>query len=152
MSTSLPYVRLDPAALAPSYAKDGDAGLDLSSVEALTLAPLSRALVRTGIAIALPRGMCGLVLPRSGLAAHSGITLLNAPGLIDSGYRGELKVVLYNADPLNSFEVEVGMRIAQLLVMPFPAIALVAQQVLDDTERGAGGFGHSGLHGAVPQP
>jgi dUTP pyrophosphatase len=152
MSTPLPYVKLDPEAQLPSYARDGDAGLDLTSVEALKLGPLARALVRTGIAIAIPRGMCGLVLPRSGLAANAGITLLNAPGLIDSGYRGEVKVVLYNSDPAATFEVTVGMRIAQLVVMPYPTVVLAEQQALDDTERGSGGFGHSGLDGANRLP
>ncbi|MGC8466025.1 MAG: dUTP diphosphatase [Acidimicrobiales bacterium] len=128
----------------PCYARAGDGGLDLSASESLVVGPLERALVGTGIALGIPEGYCGLLLPRSGLALRSGVTLLNAPGLIDAGYRGEIRVVLYNSDREERFEVAVGDRIAQLLVLPFPYVVLSRTERLAPSERGENGFGHSG--------
>jgi dUTP pyrophosphatase len=136
--------RLDPRAVVPGRAHDGDAGLDLTSIEELTIAPGQRARVRTGVAIELPPGHAGLVLPRSGLAAKHGIALVNAPGLIDEGYRGELQVLLLNTDRAAPFTVEVGMRIAQLVVAPVAAPVVVELDALSPTGRGSGGFGSSG--------
>jgi dUTP pyrophosphatase len=136
--------RLDPRAVVPERAHDGDAGLDLTSIEELTIAPGQRARVRTGVAIELPPGHAGLVLPRSGLAAKHGIALVNAPGLIDEGYRGELQVLLLNTDREATFTVEVGMRIAQLVVAPVAAPVVVELDALSPTVRGSGGFGSSG--------
>ena len=129
----------------PSYAHEGDAGLDLRAAEALTLGPLERAVVSCGFAMAIPQGYAGLVIPRSGLAAQRGITVVNAPGLIDSGYRGEVKVVLMNLDLKEPFEIHVGDRIAQLMIVAAPAVMPVAVESLDDTQRGSGGFGSSGV-------
>ncbi len=128
-----------------SYAHEGDAGIDLRSAERLVLQPLSRATVRCGFAVAIPEGFAGLVIPRSGLAARRGVTVLNAPGLVDSGYRGEVKVVLHNTDATEAFEIEAGDRIAQLAIVETPRIRLVAQDELDETDRGADGFGSSGV-------
>jgi dUTP pyrophosphatase len=141
----LPVLRLDPDLPLPGYAKAGDAGIDLRAREAVTLAPAGgRALVPTGIAIALPDGYAGFVQPRSGLAVKHGVTVLNTPGLIDSGYRGELKVCLINLDPTTPFEIERGERIAQLVVQAVAQVDFVEIAVLDDTERGETGFGSSG--------
>lgn len=136
--------RLHRDAVVPARAHEGDFGYDLVSVEAVTLPPGRRASVGTGIAIALPAGHAGLVLPRSGLAARHGIALVNAPGLIDEGYRGEVRVLLINTDPAETFVIEPGMRIAQLLLVApaTPAVAEVAE--LDATVRGDGGFGSTG--------
>ncbi len=120
-----------------SYAHEGDAGIDLRSAERLVLQPLSRATVRCGFAVAIPEGFAGLVIPRSGLAARR--------GLVDSGYRGEVKVVLHNTDATEAFEIEAGDRIAQLAIVETPRIRLVAQDELDETDRGADGFGSSGV-------
>jgi dUTP pyrophosphatase len=136
--------RLDPAAILPRQAHPLDAGYDLFAVEAATLAPGERADVGTGIAIELPRRHAGLVLPRSGLAARHGISIVNAPGLIDEGYRGEIRVLLLNADRSETFEVRPGDRIAQLVVAPIEAPDVVEVQALDDSVRGVGGFGSSG--------
>jgi dUTP pyrophosphatase len=140
----LRFAKLDPAAVVPDRAHGDDAGLDLTAAEAVTLAPGARASVGTGLAVAIPAGHVGLVLPRSGLAAKHGIALVNAPGLIDPGYRGELRVLLLNTDRDEAFEIRPGERIAQLLLVPFvPAVpAEVAE--LDETERGLAGFGSSG--------
>ncbi len=140
----LEFQRLDEAARPPGRAHDDDAGLDLHAAEALELGPGERASVGTGIAVAIPAGHAGLVLPRSGLAARHGIALVNAPGLIDPGYRGEVRVLLLNTDRQQPFELSVGDRIAQLLLVPF--VAAVPHEVgeLDETLRGAGGFGSSG--------
>jgi dUTP pyrophosphatase len=137
-------VRLDPELALPAYAHEGDAGLDLRAREAATLAPRGgRALVPTGIAIAIPMGYAGFVLPRSGNALRHGIGLANAPGLIDSAYRGEIKVVLLNTDPDEPFHIERGDRIAQLVVQRVEAVGWVEVESLDGLDRG-GGFGHSG--------
>jgi dUTP pyrophosphatase len=132
-------------AVLPARAYSGDAGLDLSSCERIELAPGERALVPTGLAVAIPEGFAGFVQPRSGLAAQHGITIVNTPGLVDSGYRGELLVNLLNTDPSQAFVVEVGMRIAQLVVLPIPELELVEVDELPDSERGVRGFGSS-LH------
>lgn len=139
-------VRLDPDLELPSYAKDGDAGLDLRARIDATLEPGGgRALVPTGLAVAIPDGHAGFVLPRSGLALRHGITVTNSPGLIDSGYRGELQVILQNTDPTEAAEVKRGERIAQLVVQRVAQATLVEVDELPSTERGEGGFGHSGL-------
>ena len=141
----LPVLRLDPDLPLPAYARAGDAGIDLVAREDVTLAPAGgRALVATGIAIALPEGYAGLVQPRSGLAFKYGVTVLNTPGLIDSGYRGELKVCLINHDPTEPFEVTRGERIAQLVVQAVEHVTFVEVDTLDDSERGDKGFGSSG--------
>jgi dUTP pyrophosphatase len=136
--------RLDPRARLPTRAHPGDAGLDLHALEGLRLGPHERASVATGLAVEIPEGWAGLVLPRSGLARRHGITLVNAPGLIDAGYRGELQVLLLNTDPLAPFELSAGDRIAQLVLVAveLPEVSEVAQ--LSPSERSAGGFGSSG--------
>jgi dUTP pyrophosphatase len=141
---TLRFSRLTDGAREPSRAHDGDAGYDLYAVEAATLGPGERANVGTGIAVAIPDGWAGLVLPRSGLASRHGITIPNAPGLIDSGYRGEVRVLLLNTDPREPFEVAVGDRIAQLLLVRHEAPEVLEVESLDETVRGAGGFGSSG--------
>ncbi|MBA3428664.1 MAG: dUTP diphosphatase [Actinobacteria bacterium] len=135
--------RLHVDAVIPGRTYDGDAGLDLASLEQAVLAPGGRATVRTGFAVAIPAGYAGFVQPRSGLAARHGITVLNSPGLIDSGYRGELRVVLLNTDPRESFTVEAGMRIAQLVILRVPEVELLEVDELPGSERGARGFGSS---------
>lgn len=136
--------KLDPRATVPSYAHPGDAGMDLASCETVEIAPGSTAMVRTGIAIALPPGTEGQVRPRSGLAAKHAVTVLNAPGTIDEGYRGEVRVILINHG-LEVFRVEPGMRIAQLVVAPMLRVEAAVVDSLDDTARGAGGFGSTGV-------
>jgi len=137
--------RLDPAARLPARAHDGDAGYDPHALEPAVLGPGERAKVRTGLALELPPGHAGLVLPRSGLAARHGVTVVNAPGLIDAGYRGEVAVLMLNTDPRAAFAVEPGMRIAQLVVAPVAAPEVVEVGALAETARGAGGFGSSGF-------
>ena len=127
----------------PARAYGGDAGLDLRAGERVELAPGGRALVPTGLAVAIPEGHAGFVQPRSGLAAKHGITIVNTPGLVDSGYRGELKVNLLNTDPVEPFVVEPGMRIAQLVVIRLPDVEPVEVDELPDSERGVRGFGSS---------
>ena len=140
----LPIFRLDPDLPLPAYARAGDAGLDLLARENAVLASGGgRALVPTGVAVAIPVGYAGFVLPRSGLALRSGVTLLNSPGLIDAGYRDELKVLLVNLDPLVEYEVHRGDRIAQLVIQQVGAVELVEVEALDGENRG-GGFGHTG--------
>jgi dUTP pyrophosphatase len=139
----LPIRRLRDDAIVPARAYDGDAGLDLAACERVVLAPGERATVGTGLAIAIPEGHAGFVQPRSGLAAKSGITIVNTPGLVDSGYRGELKVILLNTDEREAFDVEPGMRIAQLVVMPVPLVDPVEVDELPESERGVRGFGSS---------
>ncbi|MDR3885364.1 MAG: dUTP diphosphatase [Senegalimassilia sp.] len=129
----------------PHMAYNGDAGVDLRSVERIVLEPQERAMVATGLAIALPEGYAGFVLPRSGLAAKHGISIVNAPGLIDSNYRGELKVILLNNDPNDSFAIEIGDRIAQLIVIPIPTINFEQVEELTESQRGESGFGSSGI-------
>ncbi len=136
--------RLHPDAIVPRRAHPGDAGLDLHATEALTLEPGARAAVGTGIAVAIPEGQAGLVLPRSGSALRSGIALVNAPGLIDAGYRGELRVLLLNTDRETAFEIAVGDRIAQLVLIRVELPGTVEVDVLPESVRGAGGFGSSG--------
>ena len=140
----LPFQRLREDAVVPSRAYAGDAGLDLTACERVELGPGERQLVGTGLAVAIPDGYAGFVQPRSGLAAKHGITIVNTPGLVDAGYRGELKVILLNTDARETFVVEPGMRIAQLVVLAVPALEPVEVDELPDTERGAGGFGSSG--------
>jgi dUTP pyrophosphatase len=136
-------VRLDRELPRPAYAKPGDAGLDLRASEAVTLEPGDRRLVPTGLAVAIPEGHAGFVLPRSGLAMHKAVTVLNAPGLIDSGYRGELKVLLINHGT-GSVSIERGERIAQLVIQPVAHVRLVEVERLPDSARGEGGFGSTG--------
>jgi len=136
--------RLNPAARLPSRAHDGDAGLDLYAAEAAVLEPGARVSVATGVAVEIPPGHAGLVLPRSGLAARHGIALVNAPGLIDSGYRGELRVLLLNTDRHEAFAIEPGDRIAQLLLTPFATAEPIEVAELGASARGNGGFGSSG--------
>jgi dUTP pyrophosphatase len=141
----VPVVRLDPDLPLPSYARQGDAGLDLLARQgALLRRGGGRALVPTGIALALPEGYAGFVQPRSGLALRHGVTCLNAPGLIDAGYRDELKVLLVNTDPADDYEVHRGDRIAQLVVQAVAQVRWRPAQDLAPSERGVGGFGHSG--------
>ncbi len=135
--------RLHDDAVLPGQAYAGDAGLDLASCEHVVLEPGERATVGTGLAVAIPDGYAGYVQPRSGLAARHGITIVNAPGLVDSGYRGELRVVLLNTDRQEPFTVEPGMRIAQLVVLPVPGVELVEVDELPASERGVRGFGSS---------
>jgi dUTP pyrophosphatase len=135
--------RLRPDAVLPKQAYDGDAGVDLAACEGTVLEPGSRAVVATGLAVEIPDGYAGLVLPRSGLAARHGIGVVNSPGLIDSGYRGEIRVVLINSDREAAFVVEPGMRIAQLLIAPVASVRLVEVEELATSERGARGFGSS---------
>jgi dUTP pyrophosphatase len=139
----LPLRRLHAGAVLPERAYDGDAGLDLAACERVELGPGERATVGTGIAVAIPPGHAGFVQPRSGLAARHGITIVNSPGLVDSGYRGELRVVLHNTDPREAFVVEPGMRIAQLVVVPVAGVAAVEVDELPGSERGERGFGSS---------
>lgn len=136
-------VRLDGGLPLPAYAKPGDAGLDLRASEFVTLEPGERRLVPTGLAVAIPEGHAGFVLPRSGLAMHKGVTVLNAPGLIDSGYRGELKVLLINHGA-EAVSIDRGERIAQLVVQPVARARLVEEERLPDSARGEGGFGSTG--------
>jgi len=143
----IPIIRLDPDLPAPSYARVGDAGCDLFAREPVVLAPGGgRATIPTGIAVALPDGVAGLVLSRSGLASRHGVCCLNAPGLVDSGYRGEIAVILVNTDPVSPYGVQRGDRIAQLVLCDVHQASLVepGAGVPSDTERGSGGFGHTG--------
>ncbi len=141
----VPVVRLDPELPLPEYAKPGDAGIDLRAREAITLNPGGgRALIPTGIAVAIPQGYAGFVQPRSGLALKHGVTCLNTPGLIDAGYRGELKVLLINTDPTEPFEILRGERIAQLVIQAVEHVDFVEVEELGESDRGEGGFGHTG--------
>lgn len=141
----LPIKRLDPTVELPRYAYAGDAGLDLRSSEDVTLAPFERRLIATGLAIAIPEGYAGFVQPRSGLALKQGLSMANTPGLIDSHYRGELKICAINLDPTTPIDVRKGDRIAQLVIQKVPVVSLVEVDELDETDRGAGGFGSSGV-------
>lgn len=139
----LPIRRLRPDAQVPTRAYAGDAGIDLAACERVELGPGERALVSTGLAVAIPSGYAGYVQPRSGLATKHGISIVNTPGLVDSGYRGELLVNLLNTDPHEAFVVEPGMRIAQLVVLAVPDVEPVEVDELPDSERGDRGFGSS---------
>ena len=141
----LPVKRLDPTIELPSYAYAGDAGLDLRSSEDVTLEPFERRLISTGLAIAIPEGYAGFVQPRSGMALKHGLSMANTPGLIDSHYRGELKVIAINLDPREPISIKRGDRIAQLVIQQVPVVSLVEVEELDETDRGTGGFGSSGV-------
>jgi dUTP pyrophosphatase len=140
----LRFLRLREEAIVPKRAHDGDAGLDLYACEAAHLGPGERWSVGTGVSVEIPGGNAGLVLPRSGLAREHGIALVNAPGLIDSGYRGEIRVLLLNTDPAEVYRVKPGDRIAQLVVVPVAATEPIEVEALADSTRGDGGFGSSG--------
>jgi dUTP pyrophosphatase len=140
----LPVMRLKEGATLPSRAHEGDAGLDLYACEPAHIGPGERWGVGTGVGVEIPEGHAGLVLPRSGLARDHGIALVNAPGLIDSGYRGELRVLLLNTDPAETFRVEAGDRIAQLVLTPIVTPEVVEASALNESARGQGGFGSSG--------
>jgi dUTP pyrophosphatase len=145
----IPLRRLDPDLPLPSYAHPGDAGADLVAAEDVELLPGARAAVRTGVALAIPDGYVGLVHPRSGLAARLGVTVLNAPGTVDAGYRGEILVILVNHDPANTVKISRGDRIAQLVVQRVERAAFQVVEELDETKRGAGGHGSTGGHEAL---
>ena len=136
--------RLDPSVELPAYAYQGDAGLDLRANESIRLKPFERAMVSTGLAIAIPDGYAGFVQPRSGLAIKRGFSIVNTPGLIDAHYRGELKIIAINLDPEHDIVIERGERIAQLVIQEVPSVELVEVDELDATDRGNGGFGSSG--------
>lgn len=140
----LPILKLKEGAVLPSRAHEGDAGLDLYACEAAHVGPGERWSVGTGVGVEIPEGHAGLVLPRSGLARDHGIALVNAPGLIDSGYRGELRVLLLNTDPAETFRVEPGDRVAQLVITPIATPEPVEAPTLSESHRGEGGFGSSG--------
>jgi dUTP pyrophosphatase len=148
----VPVRRLDPDLPLPAYAHPGDAGADLVAAEDVVLAPGERALVRTGVAVALPDGFVGLVHPRSGLAARLGVTLLNAPGTVDAGYRGEILVNLINHDPAATVKISRGDRIAQLLLQRVERAVFSTVDELPDTARGTGGHGSTGGHHALGAP
>lgn len=137
--------RLDAGLPLPKYANPGDAGLDLYSAVDVDIEPLHRAMIPTGVAIALPQGYAGFVQPRSGLALKKGLSIVNTPGLVDSGYRGELKVIAINTDVETPIHIARGERVAQLVVQRVPAVELVEVDELDATERGEAGFGSTGL-------
>jgi dUTP pyrophosphatase len=140
----LPFRRIDPAVSLPSYAHPGDAGLDLASAVDVEIQPGDRAMVPTGLAVAIPDGYAGLVLPRSGLASKYGLTLANSPGLIDSGYRGEIVCAVVNLDNERSVRIQRGDRIAQLVIVPVAAVEPLLVDELPHSDRGQGGFGSSG--------
>ena len=137
--------RLDGRVELPAYAYAGDAGLDLRSAEDVTLEPGERRLVSTGLAVAIPDGYAGFVMPRSGLALREGLSMANTPGLIDAHYRGELKISAINLDPSRPIRIERGERVAQLVIIKVPRVELVEVSSLDETDRGTGGFGSSGV-------
>ena len=141
----LPVTRLRDDAVLPTGAYPGDAGLDLVACERVVLEPGERAVVPTGVAVAIPEGHAGFVIPRSGLALEHGISLVNTPGLIDSGYRGELRVIALNTDRTRAFTIEPGTRIAQLVVTPVPEVDVIEIGELPETVRGTAGFGSSGI-------
>ncbi len=142
---SLPIKRLDDSVELPSYAYEGDAGLDLRASESVVLRPFERRLIGTGLAVAIPDGYAGFVQPRSGLALKLGLSMANTPGLVDAHYRGELKVCAINLDPNNDIHISRGDRIAQLVIQRVPVVDLVEVKELDVTDRGIGGFGSSGV-------
>ena len=136
--------RLDPEVELPCYAYEGDAGLDIRANESVDIPPHERALISTGLAIALPDGYAGFMQPRSGMALKRGLSIANTPGLIDAHYRGELKVIAVNLDPRETVHIERGERIAQLVIQEVPLVKLIEVDDLDETDRGEGGFGSSG--------
>jgi dUTP pyrophosphatase len=140
----LPVLKLNPAAILPTRGHPGDAGLDLYSIEGAHIGPGERWGIGTGIAVEIPEGHAGLVLPRSGLAREHGISLVNGPGLIDAGYRGEVRVLLLNTDPAETVRIEAGTRIAQLVLTPIVLAAPVEATALGESARGDGGFGSTG--------
>ena len=140
----LRFIKLSEKAALPTRAHDGDAGLDLYAAESARIVPGARVSIGTGLAVAIPEGLAGLVLPRSGLALKSGVTLVNSPGLIDPGYRGEVRVVLLNTDRTIDFHTKPGDRIAQLLLVPIATASPLEAESLDSSTRGGGGFGSSG--------
>ncbi|MGH2740795.1 MAG: dUTP diphosphatase [Actinomycetota bacterium] len=142
----LAFKRLDPGATLPRYAHEGDAALDLAANGDVLVGPGERALVPTGFAVAIPDGFAGLVLPRSGLASKHGLTLANAPGLVDSGYRGEIMIAVVNLDPREKVEIQKGDRIAQLLIVPHASVEPVEVDELPSSGRGEGGFGSTGVN------
>lgn len=144
-NVSVAIKKLDPSVELPTYAYEGDAGLDLRSNESVDLAPFERRLISTGIAIALPDGYAGFVQPRSGLAIKQGFTIVNTPGLIDAHYRGELKIIAINLDSTQTIHIERGERIAQLVIQEVPTVNLIETEELDSTDRGCSGFGSSGV-------
>jgi len=141
----LEILRTDRELPLPAYAHEGDAGLDLFAAQPVTLQPFERALVPTGIAVAIPEGYAGFVQPRSGLAIRAGLSLVNTPGLIDSHYRGEIKVIAINLDPVTPLEIRRGDKIAQLVIQPVARVELAEVDALDETVRGEGGFGSTGV-------
>ncbi|MCL2679912.1 MAG: dUTP diphosphatase [Coriobacteriia bacterium] len=145
-AVNLPVARIHPDAILPSYGRAGDAGLDLHSVKDVSIAPLQRVLIPTGISLAIPAGYAGFILPRSGHALKAGLTLVNAPGLIDSNYRGEICIIAYNSDPKTTITLAAGDRIAQLVIQAVPQLSVVEcrSDELSDTARGQAGFGSSG--------
>lgn len=145
MNATLQVKRIDPGLPLPSYAHEGDAGLDLYSAEDVVLQPFERKLVPTGIAVAIPEGHAGFVQPRSGLAARLGLSFVNTPGLIDSHYRGEIKVAAINLDPQTPITISRGDRIAQLVIQPVTTVRVVETEGLQPTARGEGGFGSTGV-------
>ena len=142
---SLPIKRLDDSVELPTYAYEGDAGLDIRASESVVLRPFERRLIGTGLAVAIPDGYAGFVQPRSGLALKHGLSMANTPGLVDAHYRGELKVCAINLDPNNDIHISRGDRIAQLVIQRVPVVDLVEVKELDVTDRGIGGFGSSGV-------
>ena len=142
---TVPIRRLDPTVELPCYAYAGDAGLDLRASEDVVLKPFERRLISTGLAVAIPDGYAGFIQPRSGLALKQGLSMANTSGLIDAHYRGELKICAINLDPTHTIEVKRGDRIAQLVIQKVPVVKLVEVAELDETDRGAGGFGSSGV-------
>lgn len=145
MRLDVPIVRLDPDLPLPGYAHEGDAGFDLYSAVDVVIPPGERMLIPTGIAMAIPEGHAGFVQPRSGLALRSGLSMANSPGLIDSHYRGEIKVIAINLDPRDSISIERGSRIAQMVILPVAHAEFVEVPSLDETLRGEGGFGSTGV-------
>lgn len=141
----LPIKRLDPDVVLPSYAYEGDAGLDLRANVDIDIAPFERKLIPTGLAVAIPEGFAGFVQPRSGLALKSGLSMANTPGLIDAHYRGELKVIAVNLDDNETIHISKGERIAQLVIQRVPMVSLMEVDELDETDRGTDGFGSSGV-------
>jgi dUTP pyrophosphatase len=144
VTVDLPFVRVRPGGELPSAQHPGDAGLDLRAAEGVTVKPGERAMVPTGVAVAIPEGHAGLVLPRSGLASRQGLTLANAPGLIDAGYRGEVICAVVNLDPQEPVEVSAGDRIAQLVIVAVPEVSARLVDELPESSRGTGGFGSTG--------